>query len=71
LTAAGRRPVEKEEFAAGKSQTCRASEWQSHCRGRIDVRGGPARSQICCCRFNGLPLDRSLSGWALKTIRRR
>ncbi|MDX6559015.1 MAG: hypothetical protein QOF72_2064 [Blastocatellia bacterium] len=30
----------------GKSETCRASEWQSHCSGRIEVRQKPARSQV-------------------------
>jgi len=31
LTVAGRRPDEEEGSEAGKSKTCRASEWQSHC----------------------------------------
>ncbi|MDX6575489.1 MAG: hypothetical protein QOE96_1442 [Blastocatellia bacterium] len=37
----------------GRSETCRASEWQSHCSGRIEVRQKPARSQVCRCRLNG------------------
>jgi hypothetical protein len=27
----------KRRFAAGKSQTCRASEWQSHCRNESSI----------------------------------
>jgi hypothetical protein len=29
---AGRRPGEKEGFGDGKSETCRASAWQSQCK---------------------------------------
>jgi hypothetical protein len=34
-------------FAAGKSQTCRASGWQSHCTGHLKTDAAHALSQLC------------------------
>jgi hypothetical protein len=34
----GSKTLGKKEFADGKSQTCRASEWLSHCSGHIKLR---------------------------------
>jgi hypothetical protein len=42
--------MKEEGFAAGKSQTCRASEWQSHCSGRIEVRREPVAVNIALPR---------------------
>jgi hypothetical protein len=54
--------MKEEEFAAGKSQTCRSSEWQSHCSGRIELRREFAsESSMVINVFEGFYLDRSIS----------
>jgi len=49
----GQRPFRINGPRIGKSETCRASEWQSHCSGLIKGRQRHARSQVCRYRWNG------------------
>jgi hypothetical protein len=68
LTGVGRRPDEKEGFVTGKSQTCRASEWQSHCSGHGNENRNKMMKRILmiaviaalsCVTFHNLMLDQA------------